>query len=235
LNKTFIIIVKSLIAIILALLSCILIYILSAVLCSSIPVHRSSQKTESDTIGMYILSNGVHLDLIFPLKNAQKDWSAQIDPDVQLKEQSKFIGFGWGDKNFYLHTPEWKDLTFRTTYKALFMKGPAAIHVTFYKGLHESKDCLLVHLNLEEYKKIVHYIEGSFKPDKNGNPQLIMNFQYEKWDKFYEARGSYSPFFTCNSWVNRALRKSGLRACLWTPFDKGIFWQYNRIANPSLP
>jgi len=49
---------------------------------------------------------------------------------------------------------------------------------------------------------------------------------YGKNDVFYEARGRYHMFFTCNTWANNALKKSGLPAALWAPFDKGIFYQY---------
>ncbi|MFO7721348.1 MAG: DUF2459 domain-containing protein, partial [Gillisia sp.] len=31
---------------------------------------------------------------------------------------------------------------------------------------------------------------------------------------------------TCNTWVNEALKHSGLKACLWTPIEEGIFLRY---------
>ena len=41
---------------------------------------------------------------------------------------------------------------------------------------------------------------------------------YGKNDAFYEAKGSYSLFYTCNSWVNENLKEVGLKACRWTLF-----------------
>ena len=41
-------------------------------------------------------------------------------------------------------------------------------------------------------------------------------------DAFYEARGRYSPFFTCNTWSNLALKRAGLPCCVWTPFARPI-------------
>ena len=41
-------------------------------------------------------------------------------------------------------------------------------------------------------------------------------------DAFYEARGCYHPFFTCNTWCNLALKRAGLPCCVWTPFASPI-------------
>jgi hypothetical protein len=38
--------------------------------------------------------------------------------------------------------------------------------------------------------------------------------------------GSYNLFHTCNTWTNDALKAGGQKACWWTPFDAGIFRQY---------
>jgi uncharacterized protein (TIGR02117 family) len=212
----------------------ILLYLHCAIFCSFIPVHSNYQGTKNNEITIYILSNGVHLDLVLPEKNILKDWSEEVEPDVLIKEQVAYVAFGWGDKKFYLNTPEWSDLTLRTAFNALFRKGPSALHVSYFRTLEQDKNCLKIEVSEKQYCKLVQYIENTFLHDNRGCTKRIGNFSYERWDQFYEARGSYSPFFTCNTWVNKALRKSGLRSCLWTPFDKGIFWQYNKIADPSL-
>ncbi|MFM7854609.1 MAG: DUF2459 domain-containing protein [Flammeovirgaceae bacterium] len=50
-------------------------------------------------------------------------------------------------------------------------------------------------------------------------------------DSFYEAKGTYNLFFTCNTWVNEGLKKAGLKACLWTPFDSGLLRKYDQQNN----
>ncbi|HXU27639.1 MAG TPA: DUF2459 domain-containing protein, partial [Bacteroidia bacterium] len=47
-------------------------------------------------------------------------------------------------------------------------------------------------------------------------------------DSFYEAVGVYGLFYTCNTWANNGLKYCGQKACLWTPFEKGIFYQYRK-------
>lgn len=55
------------------------------------------------------------------------------------------------------------------------------------------------------------------------------NAVYGKTDAFYEAKGKYSLFKTCNTWTNNALKASEQRACVWTIFQSGIFYQLNKI------
>ena len=49
---------------------------------------------------------------------------------------------------------------------------------------------------------------------------------YPQLNSFYEAKGSYSFFYTCNTWANNGLKAMGQKAALWTPSDFGIFQHY---------
>ncbi|MFM7331368.1 MAG: DUF2459 domain-containing protein, partial [Brachymonas sp.] len=40
---------------------------------------------------------------------------------------------GWGDRNFFLNTPTWDDLTLSTALNATFGLGSAALHINYYK------------------------------------------------------------------------------------------------------
>ncbi len=138
----------------------------------------------------------------------------------------QYIGFGWGDKGFYLNTPEWADLKFSTAFNAAFYLGTSAMHATFYKQIRESESCVKIKISKAEYEKLIAYIETSFQYDKDGNPLLINATTYGQNDSFYEANRKYHLFYTCNTWANNALKASDQKAALWTPSDKGIFCHY---------
>ena len=77
------------------------------------------------------------------------------------------------------------------------------------------------------YGRLVNYISNSFQKDAGGHViKIATNANYNKADAFYEANGSYSMLHTCNTWANNGLKCSGQKACLWTPFDTGIFLKY---------
>jgi len=193
---------------------------------SIIPVNRDVES--KNEIDIYIKSNGVHLDIVLPLKNEIKDWTTDVRIDNNIIHSVNFIGFGLGDKGFYLNTPEWSDLTVKTTFNAVFVNSPSAIHIDYYKELDTNVNCRLISVSAEQFQTVVDFIENSFKRDDNGKLVQIQGFQYNRYDCFYEASPSFNLFFTCNTWTNKCLKSAGLKACLWTPFDKGTLYHYRK-------
>jgi uncharacterized protein (TIGR02117 family) len=205
------------------------VYLLAAVILSRLSVAK--QATANSNIPLYILTNGVHTDLVLPVRTSQIDWSKQIPyANTTGKDTTaSLIAFGWGDKGFYLETPTWADLKFSTAFKAAFGLSSAVVHTTYYHHLQEDNDCVKMMIDSAQYAHLVTFIEASFKTDNNGLPIYIhTNANYDNNDAFYEAKGSYSLFHTCNTWANNGLKAGGQKACWWTPFDKGIFYQYGK-------
>jgi len=201
-------------------------YALFAFVLSVIPVKCKDQ-IQGETVDIYILSNGVHTDVVMPIKHAEKNWSQQIkfEHTKSMDSNMNYLAFGWGDKGFYLETPQWSDLKFSVAFKAMFHLGSSAMHCTFYKNMKEGNDCKKIKLSIEAYKKLVDYVEKSFT-DGTGGLQHIGHQSYGENDAFYEAHRIYSLFYTCNTWANNALKQAGQKACVWTPSDKGIFYHY---------
>jgi uncharacterized protein (TIGR02117 family) len=194
-------------------------------------ISVAAEPSANNNIPMYILTNGVHTDLVVPVRNAQIDWSKSIlfENTIGRDTKAQWIAFGWGDKGFYLETPTWADLKFSTAFKAATGLSTAAIHATYYHGLREGKDCIRTSIDSARYARLIAYIQQSFRRDSNGQiMHIVTNANYGRTDAFYEAKGSYSLFHTCNTWANNGLKACGQRACLWTPFDKGIFYQYRQ-------
>jgi uncharacterized protein (TIGR02117 family) len=207
--------------------SSLLLYLLSAFCLSRICVDQ--EVTNQKDVTIYILTNGVHTDLVLPTKNDQIDWSREVRFENTLQKDSimPFIALGWGDKGFYLETPTWADLKFRTAFNAAFALSSSAIHATYYKRMTEGPDCVKIEISKEQYARLIAYIQKSFSKDENGHFQHIRTTaNYGLNDSFYEANGSYSLFRTCNTWANNGLKSCGQKASLWTPFDTGIFHHY---------
>ena len=202
-------------------------YVTAVLLISRITVNSTIDKIdEQNAIPIYILSNGVHTDIVVPIVSEVKDWRKEIQFDQTESNDTlaKFVAFGWGDKGFYLDTPEWSDLKASTALKAIFGVSSSAMHTTFFKQLRESEDCKRILVSKENYQKLVNYISESFNNPEN--PEWIEGHSYGKKDAFYEAKGSYSLFYTCNTWANCALKAANQKASLWTIYDKGIFYHY---------
>jgi uncharacterized protein (TIGR02117 family) len=202
-------------------------YIAAAFLLPKISVDR--ENGDSKDVMIFILTNGVHTDIVMPIKNDLIDWSKEIRFANTVGKDSamKYVAMGWGDKGFYLETPTWADLKFSVAFKAATSLSTSAIHATFYNELEENETCKKIFISKEQYSRLLKYINDSFQFDKDGHfINIKTNANYGENDAFYEAKGSYSLFHTCNTWANNALKSCGQKACWWTPFDKGIFEKY---------
>ena len=214
----------------LIILKIIVIYILVAIILGFIPANLNFEQPE-DGIDIFIVSNGVHTDFILPIKSELVDWTTFFSP-YDFKhgmEMASHIAFGWGDKGFYLHTPEWKDLKFKTAFVALFLPSESAMHVTLWNQPVENRYTEKIKINKHTYVQIIEYIRSSFLLDQEERPIKIDHPGYGSYDLFYESVLTFHLYRTCNVWTNTGLIKSGIRTSVWTPFDKPILYQLSRI------
>ncbi len=203
-------------------------YLLIVTLLSFVSVNEDVAENHGE-IPIYILTNGVHTDIVLPIKNDYHDWSTQLKFEHTKSKDTtyQYVALGWGDKGFYLETPTWADLKASTAIKAASGLSTSAMHVTFYKHLKENQSCKKIQISLENYKKLVEFIKESFQTKSGEFLKIETDAVYGKHDVFYEANGSYSLFYTCNSWANQALKATNQKAALWTISDSGIFRQYD--------
>lgn len=203
-------------------------YLLIVTLLSFVSVNEDLIENQKE-IPIYILTNGVHTDIVLPIKNEYHDWTSQLKFEHTKSKDTtyQYAALGWGDKGFYLETPTWADLKASTAVKAATGLSSSAMHVTFYKNLKENKSCKKIQISLENYKKMIAFINESFQTKSGEFLKIETDAVYGKHDVFYEANGSYSLFYTCNSWANQALKAANQKAALWTISDSGIFRHYN--------
>ncbi|MEM7187408.1 MAG: TIGR02117 family protein [Bacteroidota bacterium] len=223
--------IKKLILILLKLILGIVFY-LSLHLGVAYVLSRIAVEGEPDTpkeISIYILTNGTHTDIVLPVSTDQIDWSQQIkyEHTVSTDTTYSYIGIGWGDRTFYMNTPEWSDLKVSVALKAALGLSPSAMHTTYHKELKTGPHCKEIQISKEQYGRLIEYITDRFEQDAKGNfIPIATTANYGNNDAFYEANGSLSIYNTCNTWVNGALKEAGQRACVWTLFDTGIFLKY---------
>lgn len=205
----------------------VILYLFVAVVVSKIPVPAEAESEKE--INLFLLTNGVHTDLVVPVRSEIVNWAKYV-PFEHIRSNDtafEYLALGWGDKGFYLQTPRWEDLKFSVAFKAAFGLSSSAIHATYYGRMTEGEKCVKVPISKLQYKRLVAYILASFKFDDSGEPICIeTDAVYNFHDAFYEASGSYSFYYTCNSWANDGLKACGQKASKWALFDSGIFQHY---------
>ena len=208
-------------------LGIVVIYVILGLLIPYIPVSAKDDGQKKE-IPIYILTNGVHTDIVLPLKNEHQDWTKQLKFEHTIAKDTthNYVALGWGDKGFYLETPTWADLKVSTALKAASGLSSSAMHVAFYKTMNENASCKKMLISPENYTKLISFINETFQSNSGEFLKIDTDAVYGKNDVFYEANGSYSLFYTCNSWANQALEAANQKAALWTISDSGIFRHY---------
>lgn len=209
-------------------LGIIVVYLILVLLLPYIPVAKKPA-SDPQNVTIYILTNGMHTDLVMPVKSEVIDWNNEIPAGKTLsgKTDYRYISIGWGDKGFYLDTPTWAELKPSTALKAAFWQSESAMHCTYYDKMTEGEDCKKITLTQKQYVELTEYVKSKFDRNQNGKPIFIQtNAVYGNNDAFYDAQGSYSFLNTCNTWTNNGLKAAGQKAALWTATDFGIFQHY---------
>ena len=205
-------------------------YLLAAILGALIPVNRGW--TEPDRgITIYIADNGLHADLLLPVRAAGLDWSPLVPQRdfANASPTARWIAFGAGERRVYLDTPTWSDITPRTAWAGI-AGGARVMHVEYVAD--PSYSARELRLTPEQYRRLWAAVRASFTLDSRGRPIRIDHPGYGPSDAFYGGVGRASAIDTCNQWLAGRLRLAGVKAPLWSPFVEGLVWRY-RTADPA--
>lgn len=230
-NRIIRIVLKSIMWFFIVFFSLLILYLLAYFILSRITVE--GEKKSDAKIVVYFMNSGVHTDFVVPVKNKLVDWREYF-PRENTKENDtslNLIAIGWGDKDFYLNTPEWADLTFKTAFCAGFGLGTSAIHATYHASILTDRPTVKLLLTENQYKRLIQYIRKSLKFDKNQQTIILTPKNkkiLKKNDAYYDANRSFSFLLSCNTWVNNGLKASGQKACLWTSLPQGLLYQYGK-------
>ena len=217
--------------IVLSLLFIVVAYISLAFFAIVIPVNRQFQNLEKEVV-CYLSSDGIHTDFILPTTNNYFDWralfkAANFESGIP---PSSYLALGWGDRGFYLDIPTWNDLTVKVAARAMLVPSASLMHVIAFDQVPTDKKKLVeIHLSVDEYQRLCTYIYSFFSLDSNGNVIHLPGKGYTQDDNFYQSPAKYHALHTCNYWINKGLRKAGVRTSIWSPADWGIFYQLKKI------
>jgi uncharacterized protein (TIGR02117 family) len=207
-----------------------LFYLLAGVLGSVLPAN-AGWKQPQQGVTIFVRTNGVHTWLLLPKTAQGVDWEPLADPthiaDVRYGA-GDYLAFGFGNRDFYLNTPTWSDLTLQTTLAAAFGRGPGLMHVEHVHQPQPNEYQTPLTVRPDEYRRLAARIRDSFVLDRSGKPVPLIGRGYGPADVFYEARGSYNMARTCNEWTGEQLRGAGVRTGVWTPFSGSIMRQLPR-------
>lgn len=187
-------------------------FVLLAYLAAALVLGLISSRTAMPTptaaadYPVYLVSNGVHINLVLPLHNDIADWRDRLPESGP----GDWVYIGWGSRAFYTQVPTWADLTPTIAAQALFYDDavlyvrPAAIPMPDAKHVRKVRMCQ------QELRSVSQDIARQF-----ASTQAVSGFP-----NFYPAQGHYTPLMTCNEWMRLRLQHRSMP--LWSPFDQAI-------------
>ena len=200
------------------LLGVILLYILAAFIGSVWATNPTAKKCDHHPYEAFVTTNGIHLDIVIPLTYLPE----QLIHPSYFHDSITHVAFGWGERDFYLTTPTWEDLTVGAAAQALLVSSESLMHVRRYHK--EQPSWARIALCESAMESLLSFVENSFRKDENKSWAEVPSTGYSQHDFFYEAHGQYHAINTCNTWINNALKAAGVKTGRWSPMPQGILW-----------
>lgn len=205
-----------------ALATVLAVILLSVWVGSAIPRNPDwSEPAAADPAAVEIMvgTNGVHTELVLPLVTPEKDWRGDFPvTDIPASgEPYTHVAVSWGEREVFLATPTWADLSSGTALQAM-IGGDALLHVAHYVRPAPGPDNRPLRLTRAQYARLVARIEKAIVPAERRRKHR----GYFDNDVFYDARGRYRWNNTCNQWTSDTLAAAGVRIGWWTPLAGGV-------------
>lgn len=173
----------------------------------------------ADGVEIMVETNGVHTALVLPLVTPEKDWRRDF-PVSDIAAPGRpytHVSVSWGEREVFLETPTWWDLSPITVLRIMGIGGDGLLHVAHYVRPAPSGTVRPLRITRLQYLRLIAAIERSLPQE----PRISFP-GYGPQDVFYEAPGRYTVTNTCNQWTSNTLARAGVRTGWWTPFAGGV-------------
>ena len=155
---------------------------------------------------IYFIKQNWHTAIVF----STRELDSQLFREYDSFSEFGLIDIGWGDEEFYQYPGFDSGLAF----KALFYATPSTLRV---EGINLTKEeyfdlseiVIELEVSDEQFKNICTFINNTFYINDAGKTS-ILNKKAGGKIIFYKSKGSYHLFNTCNTWLARGLRESGI-------------------------
>jgi len=204
---------------------------------SSFPVNRHFAESAAETPGtveIIVADNGVHTSIAVPLRNADMDWTRIFPPSETANPWRPYthVAISWGERAVFLDTPTWGDLSALTVLRVMSVGGDALYHAEHWVRPAPSPQFRPVRISRAQYRALVRALLRDL-PERT--PDRAVYPGYTDQDVFYDARGTYTVYKTCNEWTGETLRMAGIEMGAWTPFAGSVMKWVPPIRPHSMP
>lgn len=168
----------------------------------------------------YVVNHGWHAGIVVDRKEL-----IEAVPQLESKfDKGRYIEIGWGDERFYRAQSIKPTLAIR----ALLWPTSTLLHVV---GVPDSprryfsgSEVVEVSVPQAGYEKLLTFLTQGFHRT-SGNKVIELGRGLYGNSQFYRAEGNFHVFNTCNTWVAKAIKKTGYPISTATITVKGLMSQ----------
>lgn len=191
---------------------------------SLIPKNWGNDVRASCHFQVCVAQLGFHTNIIVPVQNEIFDWRRYLtlNSGSQLQKlDNSYVGFGWGERNWYMNPPTELPLMLRDGFRALFLPNPSVLRVRTYYSFPQNYDIKCIGVKQTHYLELMEFIHNSFQLSKQGEKVRLTHNPYTN-TSFYEAKGTYSILNNSNHWTTEGLRVANINTPLGCGFSLAI-------------
>lgn len=153
---------------------------------------------------IYVVSHGWHVGIVVP----RDDIPPHLWPEHRELPPSVYIEVGWGDQAFYQAPKGTLSLLLRAALKPT----PSVLHLVWFDQpvpqYFPASEIIEVGVTQHGFEALGRFIATAYHRDVRGTTVSLGPGLYGT-SAFYQARGKYHLFNTCNTWTAKALRAAG--------------------------
>ncbi len=206
-----------------SLASLLILFLLTAWIGSSIPRGERIETIERP-VTIMLESNGIHTQLVLPIAHPTKDWRETFPSANEWVDgaQPSHVSIGFGEREVFMNTPTWRDLSPGTALRVVGFGGEGLIRVTPLVNPPQSRNRRAFAISQEQYAALVATVLADLPELKGQGFRSYERASYGPRDAYYESNRAYSVSTTCNQWTSDRLADAGIRTGWWTPLSGGV-------------
>ncbi len=196
--------------------------------CAGVDRQLYPPQSPSACRAIYIINHGWHTGIAI----ATADIAPRLWPEAMDLPGAAFLEVGWGDERFYRA----EEVTTAMALRAVVFPTASVLHVVALPvapPAHYGKMRVLrVPVSDAGLEALLLYIGESYQRDAAGRAVRLGPGLQEN-SAFYDARGTYVAWNTCNNWAARALRTTGFPITPATALTAGNLWSQVKEELPA--
>jgi len=206
----------------LCLVALVFVYFVAALIGAVVPAAGSRAKGDG-AVAIHLVTGPIHYDFLLPLTPQTR---AKLN-DLRLaglpvdQPNMQWVLIGWGAREFYTTTGSYSDVALGSVLKGL-TGDRSVLRVDVLGSLRPDLELPSIRMSPDQLDRFLDAVIASFARTDQGTVIPLSVSGLTATDRFFEAKGRFNLFRTCNVWIGEMLRAADVRFGVWVPLPYSV-------------